>query len=422
MIKSNVKMVVAMVMMIVLYSGQVYGQMTTNSPFTRYGYGQIEDGGFSRTQSMGGTSIAIYSPLHINPTNPATYTSTDSTTFLFEVGVSGLLSNFKSGDATKNTFTGKLDYIALQSPITKWLGLSAGLIPFSYVGYNYSVNDSIELPGTSSKQFYTQAFQGNGGINQVYLGLTFNLFDYVTFGANGYYMFGNLTHYRTMQYSKSNLNNHSTLVRSQQHVNNFNVRFGLQYHQPIGKSHRLTFGAIYEFQTKLRGEYELLKYGIDTITAKTKSGNFFQMPQMFGVGVSYEYKSRLTVGADFTMYEFSKALFEGKTGMLTDRMKVAIGAEYIHNPQGRHYVDRMWWRLGANYRKSYIKIDDGQTNDFSITLGIGFPLKTSRTIIHFNMEYGNIGSQQYAKLQENYFKFGFSFSLNEMWFVKQKIR
>lgn len=423
MVDGKARAIVTVVILSVMMTwGDAYCQMTTNSPFTRYGYGQMEDGGFSRTQSMGGTSIAIYSPLHINPINPATYTSTDSTTFLFEVGVSGLLSNFKSGDATKNTFTGKLDYIALQSPITKWMGLSAGLIPFSYVGYNYSVSDSVELPGTSSKQFYTQTFQGNGGINQVYLGLTFNLFDYVTFGANGYYMFGNLTHYRTMQYTTSNLNNYETIVRSQQHVSNFNVRFGLQYHQPIGKSHRLTFGAIYEFQTKLRGDYELLKYSVDTITANAKSGDYFQMPQMFGVGVSYEYKNRLTVGADFTMYEFSKAMFEGETGILADRMKIAVGAEYVHNPQGRRYIDRMWWRLGANYRKSYIKVDDSQTKDFSVTLGIGFPLKTSRTIIHLNMEYGNVGSQQYTKLQENYFKFGFSFSLNEMWFVKQKIR
>jgi len=418
MIKRTVLLIVVMLMAV----GSIWGQMTTNSPFTRYGYGQIEDGGFSRTQSLGGTSIAMYSPLHINPLNPATYTSTDSTTFLFEIGVSGLLSNFKSGDATKNTFTGRLDYVALQSPITKWLGLSAGLIPYSYVGYNYSLNDSVELPGTESKQYYTQTFQGSGGINQVYLGLTFNLFDYVTFGANGYYMFGNLNHYRTMSYTSSDLNNYETVVRSQQHISNFNVRFGLQYHQPIGKSHKLTLGAIYEFRSKLQGDYELLKYSVDTLSANVKSGEYFEMPQMWGVGLTYEYKNRLTLGADFTMYQFSKAMFEGERGTLADKMKVAVGAEYILNPLGRRYVDKMWWRIGANYRNSYIKLEDGQTHDFSITMGIGFPLKTSKTIIHFNFEYGNIGSQQYTKLQENYFKFGFSFSLNEMWFVKQKIR
>lgn len=423
MIKEKVNMVIAAVMMLVMMIGTTaYGQITTNSPFTRYGYGQIEDAGFSRTQSMGGTSIAMYSPLHINPLNPATYTSTDSTTFLFEVGLTGLLSNFKSGDATKNTFTGRLDYVAFQTPITKWLGLSAGLLPYSYVGYNYSVHDSIELPGTESKQYYTQIYQGNGGINQVFLGLTFNLFDYVTFGANGYYMFGNLNHLRTMTYTTSNLDNYGTIFRSQQHVSNFNARFGIQYHQPIGKSHNLTLGAIYEFQSKLQGEYELLKYGVDTVTLRANNEDYFQMPQIWGVGITYEYKNRLTIGADFTMYEYGNALFEGTTGSLANRMKVALGAEYINNPQGRRYVDRMWWRVGANYRNSYIKVDDTQTRDFSITMGIGFPLKTSRTIIHFNFEYGNIGSQQFTKLQENYFKFGFCFSLNEMWYVKQKIR
>lgn len=420
--KVTMVMVVGLMLSAMMAVGKVYGQMTTNSPFTRYGYGQTEDGGFSRTQSLGGTAIGLYSPLHINPINPATYTSTDSTTFLFEVGVSGLVSNFKSGDAMKNTFTGRIDYVALQSPITKWLGLSAGLIPYSYIGYNYSLQGTQELPGTTSDQTYTQTFQGSGGINQLYLGLTFNLFDYVTFGANGYYMFGNLNHFRTMQYNATDLTCYEAIVRSQQHVSNFNVRFGLQYHQPIGKAHKLTLGVIYEFRSNMHGDYELLKYGVDTLSVKTKSVDYFQLPQMFGVGISYEYKNRLTIGADFSMYEFSKALYEGVRGTLADRMKVSLGIEYINNPLGRRYIDKMWWRVGANYRNSYIKVGGDQTRDFSVTAGIGFPLKTSRTIIHFNMEYGNIGSQRYANLQENYFKFGFSFSLNEMWFVKQKIR
>lgn len=398
------------------------GQNTTNSPFTRYGYGRLEDGCFSRSQSMGDVAIALYSPLHINPVNPATYTSTDSTTFLFEVGISGLVSNFESAGARKTTFTGNLDYVAFQTPITKWLGASVGLIPFSYVGYNYSISDSIEMPGTSSPQRYEQAFQGSGGISQLYLGLTFNILDYVTFGANAYYMFGNLSHYRTMSYSVSSLNNYTNVYRQQEHISNWNVRFGLQYHQPIGRDHRLTLGAIYEFRTPMYGQYSQRMMGVDTIETEQPLRNYFEMPQTWGVGLSYEYRDRLTVAADFTMREFANAKFAGVRDTLANSIKAALGVEYIHNPVGRRYVERMWWRLGANYRNSYTRIMGVTTNDFSISLGLGFPLRTSKTIIHVNLEYGNIGSGRFARLKEDYFKFGVSFSLNETWFVKNKIR
>lgn len=398
------------------------GQMSTNSPFTRYGYGQMVDGTFGRSQAMGDVAIGIYSPTQINPVNPATYTSTDSTTFLFEIGISGLVSNFRSNGASTNKFTGTLDYVAFQTPITKWLGASAGLIPYSYVGYNYEVSDSIALAGTENQNLYTQNFQGNGGVSQVYLGLSFNILDYVTFGANGYYMFGNLNHYRTMEYTSSDLSGYPTVCKTQEHISNFNVRFGLQYHQKFGKDHKLNLGAIYEFKTKLSGDYTMTLMGVDTLTESVKSKDYFEMPQMWGVGFSYTYANRLTVGADFTMHEFSKAKFAGVTDTLANRMKISVGAEYINNPMGRRYVDRMYWRLGANYRNSYVRIGDQSTRDFSITMGIGFPLRTSKTIIHFNMEYGNIGSGQFTALKENYFKFGFSFALNETWFMKNKIR
>lgn len=418
----NIAIHIVTVALLLTATSIVTGQNITNSPFTRYGYGRLEDGCFSRGQSMGGLAYGLYSPTHINPVNPATYTSTDSITFLFEVGVSGLWSNFTSNGVSENTFTGKLDYVALQFPITKWLGMSAGLLPYSYVGYNYSIEDSIPLAGEERMQQYTQTYQGSGGINQVYLGLTFNILDYVTIGANGYYMFGNLSHYRTNMYTYSDALSYAAIVREQEHVSNFNVRFGIQYHQPIGRNHLLTLGAIYEFRSKMGGDYQLLKYAVDTLETSSDNKGLFEMPQMWGVGMSYCYQNRLTVGVDFTMQEFANAKFAGERDSLENRMRVAAGVEYIHNPSGRRYVDRMWWRIGANYSNSYTRIMGETTKDFSVTLGVGFPLRTAKTVLHFNMEYGNIGSNKYEPLKEQYIKFGLSFSLNETWFVKNKIR
>ncbi len=411
------KLIIILVGLIV--SVVMIAQNNTNSPYTRYGYGQLEDDCFSRSQAMGGTSIGLRTKNAINSTNPASYSSIDSTSFIFEMGVSGLLSNFRSGGAQNTSFTGNLDYIALQSPITKWMGLSAGLIPYSYVGYNYKYTDSIQIPFEEEYNVYDKTYYGTGGISQMYLGLSFDIADHLALGVNGYYMFGNINHYKAVSYNQSELTTTNTVMLSNLYIRSFNARFGLQYHETIGDKHKFNIGAIYEFRSGMNGRFEQTTTGTDTL--KMSSSELFEMPSLYGGGVTYMYDDRLMIGVDFMYQEYSKALYYGKRDTLANRMKVSVGAEYTHDPRGRRYIDRMSWRLGAKYNNSYAMVNGKQAGDFSITCGIGLPLRTSKTIINVNFEYGNIGGMM-ATLKENYFKFGLNFSLNETWFVKAKVR
>lgn len=393
-------------------------QNNTNSPYTRFGYGQLEENCFSRGQAMGGASIGMRNTRSINPTNPASYSSIDSTSFIFEMGVSGLLTNLSSGKSNKTTFNGNLDYIALQSPVTKWMGLSLGIIPYSYVGYNYNFTDSFQLPGKEVYNTYIQSYNGSGGISQVYLGISFDIAKHFSLGANAYYMFGNINHYKSVLYTQSDLNTTLSLQKHALHVRSFNGRFGLQYHETIGKKHAFVIGAIYEFKSPMQGTFESTMIGVDTIT--TNSSNIFELPNVYGGGISYTYDNRFTIAADYTFHEFGKAKYYNTKDSLCNRSKISLGAEYIHDPYGRKYSDRILWRIGANYSNSYVKIGEKQMHDFNITCGIGLPLKTSKTLININLEYGNVGTA--SLLKEQYVKLGINFSLNEIWFVKTKIR
>ena len=231
-------------------------------------------------------------------------------------------------------------------------------------------------------------------------------------------MFGNINHYKSILYTQSDLNTTLSLQKQSLHVRSFNGRFGIQYHETIGKKHAFVIGAIYEFKSPMQGTFENTMIGIDTII--TASSNVFELPSLYGGGISYTYDNRLTIAADYTYQEFSKAKYYNTTDTLCNRSKITLGAEYINDTYGRKYVDRILWRIGANYSNSYIKIGDKQTHDFSITCGIGLPLRTSKTMININFEYGNVGTV--SLLKEQYFKFGINFSLNEMWFIKAKIR
>src|SRR5574344_534338 len=395
-------------------------QNNINSPYTRFGYGRLNDLGFSRNQAMGGIGYALRTRQNINPANPASFSSIDSTSFIFEFGVSGLFSDFSSGMARQTTFTSNLEYLAFQVPITKWMGLSAGMVPFSFIGYDYGFTDSIAMPdniNSSTNVSYTQSFYGKGGISQVYLGLSASLFNHLAIGVSAYYLFGELSHYRALTFAS--LEN-GTLQLSNMYVRSFNFHYGIQYFHTIAQKHDIVVGLVYDHQSKLNGDMTVNTIGVDTTTLEV--GEMFDLPNMYAGGISYTYDKRLTLGVDFMFQEFSKTRFMGVTDTLENRAKLAIGAEYIHNPLGNKYIDRMRWRIGANYSQSYVNVKGYNTHDFGITFGIGFPLKTTKTMLNINFEYGNINNKEISLLKENYYKIGLNVNLNELWFFKPKIQ
>ena len=72
-----------------------FAQSSTNSPYTRFGFGDLSDQVFTSNAAMGGVGNALRSSRHINPMNPASYTSVDSLSFMFDIGFSMKSSNYE---------------------------------------------------------------------------------------------------------------------------------------------------------------------------------------------------------------------------------------------------------------------------------------------------------------------------------------
>jgi hypothetical protein len=412
---------------IIALSLSTYAQNSTNSPYTRFGYGKLVDAGFGRTNAMGGTGFGIRSKSSINPANPAAYSEIDSITFLFEFGFSGLLSSYAIEGASTDKFTGNIDYFAMQFPISKRLGMSAGIIPYSFSGYKYGFQDSVlqkNSPATDSVYWRNnQNFSGTGSISQVYIGLSFDVLKNLSLGINGYYMFGSLKNNRSLVVSSSdNAYAYASYETSELRVKSFNTRFGVQYKQPVNqKRDLLIIGAIYEFQHKLNSIYSTQTIGLDTLTTEGIT-DAFQLPNVYGLGVTYLMNDRLTLGADFQLQQFKSTKYQGVTDTLNNRMKIAAGVEYIHKPNGIKYFDRIRWRIGGNYSNSYININNRTSTDFALTAGVGLPFKTIKSILNINLEYGQFGTTKYSMIKENYFRVGINFTLNENWFLKPRIQ
>ena len=70
----------------------LWAQNNTNSPYTRFGYGELADRSFGAGRAMGGVGYGLRSSKQINPLNPASYSCMDSLTFLFDFGASKISS------------------------------------------------------------------------------------------------------------------------------------------------------------------------------------------------------------------------------------------------------------------------------------------------------------------------------------------
>ena len=269
-------------------------QSTEISPYSRFGYGALSDNANASQRAMGGVGLAMRSGRMINFMNPASYAAIDSVTFLFDISASAkTLSTTEMRGNEKlsgKEFTGGLDYVALQFPVTRYGGMAVGLIPYSQVGYSFG---SEIMNGTNQHQ-------GSGAINALSVGLSARPFKGLTLGANISYMFGTLLN-DTYVYAESS----TSLFERVTEVRDYNLRFGIQYGFNVNPDNYLTVGAIYSPKKSFRGHAYGVKYDVgqdtknDTIGYASMKGRY-DMAETWGVGLSWEWRKSLTVEADFT--------------------------------------------------------------------------------------------------------------------------
>ena len=404
------KRLVSFVILSMLMVVGVFAQNATSSPSSRFGYGELNDNLPGAYRAMGGVGMGMRSNKAINPSQPASYTACDSMTFMFDLAGSFLYTNYGDSYGQSNKVNGNLEYMTLQFPIWRQhIAFSAGITPYSAVGYFFSLADSI-----NSDYHHTKTYSGEGGFTQVYGGLSFNICDWVALGVNAYYMFGEITQSRSLNFRDAAIDSVSQMDYLR--ANSFRLRYGLQFFHTFGK-HSLTLGAVYENkQAFSRMEYNQIETSSSDTVAKMSGG--FEMPMMYGVGLSYGFADRLMVGLDYQCQDWSTTKYFGENGDLVSRHRFALGVEYRNDPTSRKFSDRMMWRAGLNYTTSYTAVYNQP--ELGVSVGFGFPLRTVGTVINTTLEYGRRGFTKNV-LNENYLRFVVNASISEHWFFKRKL-
>lgn len=405
-----------------LFSSILSATADVNTPYSMYGYGIMGDRATSMQRQMGGVGYAMQSGRQINVMNPASYASIDSLTFLWDMGANMNMRWSKDSSGSDHGFGGGLDYVTMEFPLSKFMGMSVGMVPYSQVGYSFG-NDI---------NYGVRQNQGNGGITEAYAGISGKVGGF-SVGVNVSYDFGTIQNdvYATPTAATQ------SLFEQVMQIRDWNIVAGIQYKLPLNKYNALTLGATYSPKKSFHGNTWVTLQDLtsdsspDTIATSTLKGKYYS-PQTIGVGLSYTHEKvhRILVEADFTWQQWSKAPFsslEDGAGQVvfdgmrfTDRRKIAVGGEYTHNIRG-NYLERMPFRLGGFYTSDYLTISGNTMKEYGISLGTGFIAPHGKTMINFGLEWRHRQTSPVSLLTENYFNIMVGVNFNEVWFFKRKI-
>ena len=196
-------------------------QVSTSSPYSRYGIGDLESTSLTKNLGMGGTEIAITHPLFINSGNPASYADLFLTSF--DVGLKFNQYKLSTAKSSQNTNVASLSYFQFAFPIIpfKW-SLGFGLQPYSNVGYSIVENTTTPF-GDAEKRSY----KGSGGLNSFHIGTGKKFGKHLSLGVNIEYIFGVVDHNKSIEFTSpyymNAFDNRSTAIGW------FHYNFGMQY-------------------------------------------------------------------------------------------------------------------------------------------------------------------------------------------------
>ncbi|UEG50926.1 hypothetical protein LK994_05495 [Ferruginibacter lapsinanis] len=421
------------------FSFQLSAFSQENSPYSRYGVGDMVPNHNILTRGMGGISAGYANGQMLNFTNPASYSSLSST--IFDLGAEVDSRKLKSISPTQNfTATNALfSYMQVGFPIKMkrankkniFLGVNIGLKPTSRI--NYKIAKFERLPGIDSLVTF---YEGSGGINEASAGAGLTIKNF-SIGFNVGYMFGNKDYSTQLTFLNDTVRYYESNSSTKTNFGGLLLNGGIQYKIKINKNTLLRLGGYGNLKQSLSASKDVLRETVvfdadgsstkvDSVYENTLKGNLVY-PASYGFGFTLQQPNWL-FGADLEMTQWKDYRFYDEKDFVHNNWKIRAGAEYFPAKDAtslKKYFNFVKYRAGFYYGPDNVKLT---TNipEYAFTFGAGFPLKlrrsyyeTQTSILNVSAEIGSRGDKK-SNLRENFFRLAFGFSLSDLWFRRAK--
>ena len=409
------------------------GQKLVNSPYSRFNIGTLEPAGSFRSLGMGGIGTSFRDNSSIYFSNPASYSSLDTNSFVFDFGLDYSINILSDGVSSFSSDDLNFDHLLLGFPIAKGWGVAVGILPLSN-GY-YKLSESV-LKGDPDYDpltgEYTSSHAGEGGFTNFFLGSGIKINKNFSAGVNMTLLLGQIK--RTNQFDfiiglnrDYNVFNDNSTEKLQ--LGGINFDYGMQYTASLKNDYFLNAGVSLTSGKNFNSKYEHLAYKytafstIDTILYISDNSTKAFIPGTLRLGISFGKKNKFTTGFDFISTKWSKSKIPGASGYAADTRSFLFGAEYIPDKFSNYsFMKRLEYRIGGHIEDNYLIINREQVKEYGASIGIGLPMRRSLSktnlFFDFTRKYGSPGSNLHT---ENYYTMGISLNLYDpFWFIKRK--
>lgn len=417
----------------------IVGMAQENSPYSRYGVGNLNTPGNIANRAMGGISAGLEDFASINTVNPASTGGLLYTTLDLGVEYNGrdLRSKNPLGSFLSNN--GVISYLQIGIPLlsenkkaklnqTSWT-LNFGLKPISRI--NYKIENRSMFGADSTVTFY----EGNGGINEAFIGTAFKIKNF-SFGFNTGYLFGEKDYSTRVNFNSDSVTFQKGNYETKTRFGGMFLNAGIQYGIKIkGGMIRLgLYGTLQkEFNASKDEIFETYTFtsagGTTTLDSVKKTSDIkgkIKLPATIGGGISFE-KDHILIGFDYETTQWDNYRFYGQKDFVKNNWIAKAGFQYYPASVGSTgYFNYVKYRAGFSIGNDYININNNLPV-YTISVGGAFPLKLRRSyydyqisVMNISFEYGKRGNKN-NNLTENIYKISVGFSLSDMnWFQRPK--
>ena len=409
-----------------LVSATLFAQENTASPYSYYGLGDVKFKGTHDIKAMGGLSI-VGDSIHLNLSNPASYSNLKLTTF--SIGGTSTFTNFNTSSDSEKAQRTSLDYLAVGLPLGKF-GMSFGLMPYSAVGYKVqSITETADDPDGFER---SKQFMGDGEINKVFIGTAYKITQKLSLGFNLNYYFGDINN-KTIEFITDPIVLLGTRELNNSNVSGFSINTGLQFSSKLNSNLELFSSLTYSPESELTSKNkrniatvvynangaEIINDDVDIPVNDTK----LKLPSKFSFGAGIGQAKKWLIGSEITFQNTSKLgnRFDDITGATFENStKISIGGYYIPKYDSYNgYWNRVVYRAGFRHENTGLVINNESIKDYGVNFGFGLPLGISN--INLGFEFGKKGTTTNNLIEENYFNVSVGLSLSDIWFKKRKI-
>ncbi len=435
----------------------LFGFSQENSPFSRYGVGDLYPQQNIAARGMGGISAAVSDAQFINTANPASYGYLNLVTYDFGLSIDARTLHSADPVGKYNSTNLLPSYIQLGIPLNKkGAALLFGLRPNTRINYSVEQGGKINYDSLGYSDSIHTLYEGNGGLNQAFIGLA-KRWNHFSIGFNAGYEWG--SKYTSTRIDFPADSAYQTWYRSNStdttHFNGLFLNPGIMAGFRLAKktnsvtknveTYYINLGASGTLEQDLNATRTTTRQtfnygsdgqvvGIDSVSKLTDVKGKIDIPLTYTAGFVFNKNigngvfevSKWSIGADYTSTKWTDYRFYGSPDQLNNSWFLHTGASISPNPlAGKSIFSTGTYRIGYYTGKDYINADGNGYKVHAYTLGYSFNLRKFRsydnqfTKINTAIEFGKRGTGV-NNVTENFFKFSLGLSLSDIWFIKRK--